>query len=94
LICPKGWILPSDEQTRSIGPNDGSAVYVFRFSPLLGGYYGNHILYNEAKHGYWWDSTIYNGARRYYLNYYDSNLYTKNDGSRFDGLSIRCIQAS
>ncbi|MBR3252553.1 hypothetical protein IKF84_00550 [Candidatus Saccharibacteria bacterium] len=92
-ICPKGWTLPSDEQTQSIGPDAGSATYVPEFSPVLGGYYGNGTLRNESDRGYWWGSTAYNGAYRYSLGYNGSSLYTSNR-VRNDGYYVRCIQAS
>ncbi|MBQ3293226.1 hypothetical protein IJG93_02930 [Candidatus Saccharibacteria bacterium] len=89
-ICPKGWTLPTVAQTRSIGPNAGSTTYVSSFSPVLGGYYENGTLYNESTRGLWWGSTALNGARRYYLYYNGSSLYT---GSirRDDGYYIRCV---
>ena len=91
-ICPKGWTLPSRVQTRSIGPGAGSSTYVSSFSPVLGGDYGNATLDNESTHGYWWGSEAYNGARRYYLNYNGSSLYTSY-GSRYYGRYVRCVQA-
>ena len=92
-ICPKGWTLPSRVQTRSIGPSAGSSTYVSNFSPVLGGYYSNGTLYNEDTHGYWWGSTAYNGALRYYLGYNGSSLYTGNGYRRHVGVYVRCVQA-
>ena len=91
-ICPKGWTLPNRTQTRSIGPDAGSATYIPSFSPVLGGGYVNGTLDRESTHGYWWGSTAYNSARRYYLNYNGSSLYTHN-GTRLVGIYVRCVQA-
>ncbi|MBR3252928.1 hypothetical protein IKF84_02555 [Candidatus Saccharibacteria bacterium] len=85
--------MPSDEQTRSIGPDAGSTTYVSSFSPVLGGFYGNGTLKNESTYGYWWGSTAYGGARRYSLDYHGSSLYTDSN-RRSAGFYIRCIQAS
>ena len=68
-------------------------MYVGSFSPVLGGNYGNGILYNEDTFGSWWGSTAYNGAKRYVLGYNGSSLYTGN-GFRYDGRYVRCVQAS
>ena len=93
LICPKGWTLPSVEQIRSIGPDAGSTTYVSNFSPVLGGNYANGKLYFESTRGFWWGSTMFDGAARYLLYYYGSSLYTYNV-DRVDGFYVRCIQAS
>ena len=62
------------------------------FSPVLGGNYGNGTLYNESTYGYWWGSTAYNGAKRYYLSYNGSSLSTSNyDGRRHLGYYVRCV---
>ena len=91
-ICPKGWTLPDLAQIRSIGTNAGSAIYITNFSPVLGGDYLNGTLENEATRGYWWSSTAYNGAKRYFLYYDGSSLYTSNY-VRYYGYYIRCVQA-
>ncbi|MBQ3292821.1 hypothetical protein IJG93_00740 [Candidatus Saccharibacteria bacterium] len=85
--------MPSDDQTRSIGPNIASKVYISDFSPVPGGRYGNGSLFVESTHGYWWGSTVYNGASRYYLGYSSNGLYT-NNYNRLGGFYVRCIQAS
>ncbi|MBR3252601.1 hypothetical protein IKF84_00825, partial [Candidatus Saccharibacteria bacterium] len=94
-ICPKGWTLPNADQIRTIGPNAGSATYVSSFSPVLGGYHRNGTLNGESTYGYWWVNTANNGAARQRLGYNGSILYTGSSNSnRYDGLYIRCIQAS
>ena len=82
-VCPKGWTLPSKTQI------DGQRN-INSFSPVLGGYYVNSTLDRESTHGYWWGSTAYSGAWRYYLGY-DGNLYTSIYGYRHDGHYIRCV---
>ena len=83
-VCPKGWTLPT---TKQIDANRDTAS----FSPVLGGYYGNGTLYDEATYVRWWGSEASNGARRYRLGY-NGSLYTY-DGSRRSGLYVRCVQA-
>ena len=82
-ICPNGWTLPT---TKQIDANRNIAS----FSPVLGGYYYNGTLYYEDTHGRWWGSTAYNGARRYYLDYNGSSLYTS-DYLRLYGFYVRCV---
>ena len=85
-ICPKGWTLPAKAQI------DGNRN-ISSFSPVLGGGYNNGTLYNGDTRGIWWGSTAYSGARRYYLGYNGSSLYTDYSGRR-SGLYVRCVQAS
>ena len=84
-ICPKGWTLPSKTQI-------DSQRDVASFSPVLGGYYSNGTLNNEATQGIWWGSEAYVGATRYRLLYNDSSLSTGNS-YRHSGRYIRCVQA-
>ena len=84
-VCPKGWTLPSKKQ---IDNNKDTA----NFNLVLGGYYNNGTLLNESTNGFWWGSKAYNGARQYYLDYYDSSLYTSH-GTRPNGVYVRCVQA-
>ena len=90
-ICPKGWTLPSEDQSRSIG-ND-TKTYISDFSPVLGGYYLNGALNYESARGFWWGSTVYNGAERYRLYYNVSTLFT-GISVRYAGYYVRCVQAS
>ncbi|MBR3253048.1 hypothetical protein IKF84_03180 [Candidatus Saccharibacteria bacterium] len=92
-FCPKGWTLPSDDQINTLTGGSSSSTYVPNFLPVLGGVYGNSVLYDESTLGLWWGSTVYNSARRYFLGYDDGNLYASGN-RRFIGLYIRCIQAS
>ena len=72
--------------TKQIDANRDTAS----FSLVLGGYYTNGTLGNEATHGYWWGSEAYNGAWRYYLRYDGSSLYTRNY-YRHVGVYVRCV---
>ena len=72
--------------TKQIDANRDTAS----FSPVLGGYYRNGTLYNEATYGVWWGSTAYDGVSRYYLYYNGSSLYTSSYG-RHTGLYVRCV---
>ena len=86
-ICPKGWTLPNKTQI-------DAQRNIASFSPVLGGYYWDGTLHSEDTLGYWWGSTAYNGATRYYLGYNVSSLYTSIGFRRRDGLYVRCVQAS
>ncbi|MBQ3293057.1 hypothetical protein IJG93_01990 [Candidatus Saccharibacteria bacterium] len=85
--------MPAKTQIDSLSGGSSSTTYVGSFSPVLGGNYYNGSLYNESTYGLWWGSTAYNGARRDFLSYNGSSLYTDSNG-RVNGLYIRCIQAS
>ncbi|MBR3252472.1 hypothetical protein IKF84_00115 [Candidatus Saccharibacteria bacterium] len=85
--------MPSDEQTRTIGPDAGSTTYVNSFSPVLGGYYRNGSLDNAEKYGRWWGNESTNGALRSYLGRAGTSLHSS-DYYRYGGIYIRCIQAS
>ena len=89
-ICPRGWTLPTNTQTRSIGPDSGSTAHVSSFSPVIGGHYNNGTLRDESTLGYWWGSTASNTALRYGLSYDGSNLQTNSLGRRL-GIYIRCV---
>ena len=82
-VCPKGWTLPT---TKQIDNNRGLS----NFSPVLGGNYTNGTLGSEATYGSWWGSETNSGARRCYLLYTGSSLYT-NFYSRRDGRYVRCV---
>ena len=88
---PKGWTLPSTEQTQTIG--NGTDNYVPAFSPTLGGFYYNGSPGYIATRGIWWSSTMYDTVIRYILSYNSTNLYIS-DGYRYYGFYIRCVQAS
>ena len=85
--------MPDKAQTRSIGPDAGSATYILSFCPVLGGYYRNGILNNEVTIGRWWGSEAKSDASRYRLDYNGRTLYTGSSRYRHDGLYIRCVQA-
>ena len=79
---------------RTIGPSGGgSSTYVSSFSSILGGYYLNSTLRNDATNGNWWGSNAYDGARRYYLIYNGSVLDVVYGGASYHGFYIRCVQA-
>ena len=64
---------------------------ITNFSPVLGGYYNNGILNNEAANGVWWSDEVYSGAIRYYLAYNNASLYTGHSNVRSSGRYIRCV---
>ncbi|MBQ3292962.1 hypothetical protein IJG93_01465, partial [Candidatus Saccharibacteria bacterium] len=98
-VCPKGWTLPSRKQIDSIGSingetgsGSGSSIYVPNFTPVIGGIYNNGVLAYES-YGFWWGSTAFNTAARYYLAYDSSTstLQTNRAGERHYGFYIRCV---
>ena len=93
VTCPKGWTLPSATQIGSLSGESGSSMYVSDFSPVLGGNYTNGTLNGESTRGRFLGFIMYDGARRYSLNYSGGNLYTGNC-SRSDAFYICCVQAS
>ena len=92
-VCPKSWTLPSLKQSLVItGPiGSDSSTYVANLNPTLGGFYDRGTLYDESTYGRWWSSTAYTGARRYFLGYNGSSLYTSNGGTRSHGFYVRCV---
>ena len=84
--------MPTLKQINDIsGGTSGSATYTSNFSPVHGGFYSNGPLNRESTSGIWWGSTAYDGAGRYRLDYYGSNLYTSSGVRRFNGYYIRCV---
>ena len=83
-VCPKGWTLPT---TKQIDSNRD----VTSFNPVRGGAYNDSMLNNETTHGRWWGSEASNSTERYYLRYYNGNLYTGDNGGRHNGFYIRCV---
>ena len=92
-ICPKGWTLPNRTQTRSIGPDSGSTTYVSAFSPIITGAYMNGTLGSEDTEGNWWSSQSSSATSRARLVYKNDALNT-GGLRRYDGIAIRCVQAS
>ena len=94
-VCPKGWTMPSYAQIHSIGPNTSSPVYVPVFLPTLGGSYDNGVPTYSSARGYWWSSEANKSAKRYYLRFDGTDLYTnKSNYFRQAGYFIRCVQKS
>ena len=88
-LCPAGWRLPT------IDEDSGIISYAMQFSPTYGGYYRGGALYNATTWGYWWSSTVDNGARRYVLTYNSGSLVINDYGSsRHAGHFIRCVRSS
>ena len=86
-ICPKGWTLPSTTQLDS---NRNVAI----FSPVLSGTYNNGKLTNNGIEGNWWGSMASSiNASRHRLTYTSDALST-GGLRRYDGIAIRCVQAS
>ena len=86
-ICPKGWRLPTLNETEGI-TNHTSA-----FSPAYSGLYVSGSLNNTGSYGFWWSATAFDSSRQYYLVYNSGSLNTSYS-SKVNGLSVRCIRAS
>ena len=83
-ICPGGWRLPTQSETRSITSNADA------FNPVAGGNYSTGVLSN-ADYGYWWSSIATDTTNRYGLGWYGSSLNASNY-SRGYGFYIRCVK--
>ena len=83
-VCPKGWTLPT---TKQIDSNRDTT----NFNPVLGGYYSNGTLNNEATRGRWWGSEASNSAAGYLLHYGGPDTLASQSYIRYGGLYIRCV---
>lgn len=80
-ICPSGWKLPSKTQALALN------AHLLEFAPTTGGFYGGGALQNVST-GYYWNSTIENGAGRFTFNYGD---VSEGGLNRQYGAFIRCV---
>lgn len=80
-ICPSGWKLPSKTQALALN------AHLLEFAPTTGGFYGGGTLQNVST-GYYWNSTIENGAGRFTFNYGD---VSEGGLNRQYGAFIRCV---
>ena len=103
-ICPKGWKLPTSNNSNSgsfggltaaygIGRNSDGANSL-RKSPLYfvpAGVGGSGSLYNVGNYGDYWSSTAGSSTYAYNL-YFDSGYVAlSNYGNRYYGQSVRCL---
>ena len=101
-ICPAGWKMPT---TSSSNNSAGSYYYLyntgykanhtaFRYalSTPLSGFIYNDSVRNQDSAGYFWPATRSGNTTMYYLLVNSSNVGpTNTSGSRYDGMSVRCI---
>ena len=90
-ICPKGWRLPTTNETNGIT----GTSYVSAFSPVYSGYYGNGLLNGTGSRGCWWSAAISGSSSflRYSLRYSSGRLIARGDDTYY-GFSVRCIRSS
>ena len=64
-ICPKGWRLPTYDESQALATAISSSTAIF--NPVHGGFYDNKTIDNVSDYGCWWSSTVNTGQRRYNL---------------------------
>ncbi len=74
---------------QSNGRKSKPILYFVRGGHVGPGYY----LYGAGAIGYYWSSTPYsNAGLAYFLNFDDTGVNpSRNDNSRFNGYSLRCL---
>lgn len=87
-ICPKGWRLPTQDESQALASAIGSSPTIF--NPVHGGFYDNRTVGNVSDYGRWWSSTANTGQRRYNLRYTNSSMDTGH-ASRANAFYVRCI---
>ena len=94
-ICPKGWRLPTGGNNGEFQTlyNNYPSISALRSNLLnfnLSGLANNSLRYYQGSNGYYWSSTVYSGNEAYYL-LDPPNVGLENNGSKYIGLSVRCI---
>ncbi len=102
-ICPKGWQLPTNNNTDanqkpfgkltttySIGSNGGKLTQT-PLSFFFGGYVNNSSLNYANSSGYYWSSTAIDSYNAYLLSFNISNFTPSGSLYRYDGSSVRCV---
>ena len=94
-ICPKGWRLPTGGSSGEFQTlyNNYPSISALRSNLLnfnLSGLANNSLRYYQGSNGYYWSSTVYSGNEAYYL-LDPPNVGLENNGSKYIGLSVRCI---
>ena len=104
-ICPKGWQLPTSNNSNSgsfqalmtaysISSNTAGSTAITQsplyFNPSGRVYSGS--LWRAGSGGNYWSSTALSSASRaYYLYFNSGNVYPSDINYRYDGLSVRCL---
>ena len=60
---------------------------------LRGGFLFNSSLYNAGSYGYYWSSTPDSSSDAYSLKFNSGTISASNYGTRYIGLSVRCVAA-
>jgi len=103
-ICPKGWQLPTSNNTndKSFGKltadygiaNNAAGSTALRAAPLYfiyGGYVYSGSLRNAGSEGDYWSSTAYSASQAYNLGFSSSAVLPSGNVYRYYGRSIRCV---
>ena len=89
-ICPKGWRLPTLNETSGII----GTSYVSAFSPVYSGNYYDGLLVDTGSSGYWWSATASDYILQYILRYRNDILSASSDYDKDYGNTVRCIRSN
>ena len=97
-ICPKGWKLPTSNNSNSgsfgglVGSLNSTTITQapYYFNPS--GHVSSGSLWYAGNAGYYWSSTAYSSTNyAYYLHFRSGGVYPSNNGNRYTGQSVRCL---
>ncbi len=103
-VCPNGWHLPTSKSTAkgSFGGlaaaygagNNSAGSTIMRGSPMYfqySGYANSSGIDDVGSRGWYWSSTPYGSNSAYLLYLGSSAAGPSDDGTRYDGFSVRCL---
>ncbi len=103
-VCPSGWHLPTSNTTAkgSFGGlttaygagNNSAGSTIMRGSPMYfqySGYANSSGIDDVGSRGWYWSSTPYGSNSAYLLYLGSSAAGPSDDGTRYDGFSVRCL---
>ena len=97
-ICPKGWQLPTSNNSNSgsfgglVGSLNSTTITQapYYFNPS--GYVRSGSLWKAGLEGGYWPSTAYsNTSRAYYLGFSSAHVRPSYGDNRYVGFSVRCL---
>ena len=104
-ICPKGWQLPTSNNSNSgsfqaltdaysISSNTAGSTALVS-APLYfvrsGSVYSGSLRYAGSYGGYWSSTAYSSTSYAYVLYFYSGDVNPSNNGNRYDGQSVRCL---
>jgi uncharacterized protein (TIGR02145 family) len=103
-ICPKGWHLPTTDNTNgeyqnlydaySSAPEGQDVAFRNALSTPLSGYFFNGSASSQGSTGFFWSSTWYSTSDMRYPIVNSSYVNPSGSSYRFNGYSVRCVQGS